>query len=70
MLLAGVSDLYRATRRGTETPPVVHTAPAQRGLLASYVAEARRANATLVVDASYPDATAEERDFLWLEELL
>lgn len=69
MFVDGVTDLYVRKRKGTEVPPVLHGGadPTVIAKIESYVAAARKANATVVLDANYDDNyDQEEKDTLWL----
>jgi hypothetical protein len=71
LLVDGVSDLYLASRHGTETAPVLGTSePTLLAKIEQYIEAARRANSTIVLDATYVDLLQEEKDTLFLEHAL
>ena len=70
LLLDGSSALYDDSRHGTETAPLQGTSPKRLATIATFVAAARAADATVVLDASYADETTEQLDTLWLAQQL
>ena len=70
LLVDGVSDLYLANRHGTETAPVLGSSSQLLVKIEQYIQAARRANSTVILDATYMDLLQEEADTVFLEGAL